>query len=81
MNAPTFKQRKILAATRIAAGLVTALYLGYVLVANWLAGAPLTGKLMMVALVAVAGLAYAAWGLRALATVAREEGAARPAND
>lgn len=73
MSQPTLRQRKIFALTRILAGLVAALYLGYVVATNLAAGLPFDATLVFTALVAVAGLAYAAWYLRDLSAVAREE--------
>ncbi|ANQ83163.1 hypothetical protein [Azoarcus olearius] len=73
---PTLRQRKIFALTRILGGLVAALYLGYVVVANLAAGAPFDRTLMFTAAVAAAGFGYAAWYLRDLQAVAREERAA-----
>lgn len=71
--APTLRQRKIFALTRILGGLVAAGYLGYVVVANLAAGQPFDGSLVLTALVAAAGFGYAAWYLRDLSAVAREE--------
>lgn len=73
MSQPTLRQRKIFALTRILAGLIAALYLGYVVIANLASGLPFDGTLAFTMLVAVAGLAYAAWYLRDLSSVAREE--------
>ncbi len=73
MAQPTLKQRKTFALIRILGGLVAALYLSFVVVSNVLAGMPFEGSLVFTALVAVAGYAYAAWYLRDLAAVAREE--------
>lgn len=70
---PTLRQRKIFALTRILGGLVAAGYLGYVVIANLAAGLPFEGTLVFTALVAAAGLGYAAWYLRDLSAVAREE--------
>ena len=70
---PTLRQRKIFALTRILGGLVAACYLGYVVVANLAAGASFDRTLLFTALVAAAGFAYAAWYLRDLSAVAREE--------
>ncbi|AYH45851.1 hypothetical protein [Azoarcus sp. DN11] len=70
---PTLRQRKIFALTRILGGLVAACYLGYVVIANLAGGAPFDSKLMFTALVAAAGFGYAAWYLRDLSGVAREE--------
>ncbi|NMG29391.1 hypothetical protein [Aromatoleum evansii] len=71
--APTLRQRKVFALTRILGGLVAAFYLGYVVIANLAAGLPFDNKLMFTALVAAAGFGYAAWYLRDLSAVAREE--------
>ncbi|THF61562.1 hypothetical protein [Pseudothauera rhizosphaerae] len=73
---PTLRQRKIFALTRILGGLVAALYLGYVVLANLAEGRPFDGTLVFTALVALAGLGYAAWYLRDLQAVARDEAAA-----
>lgn len=73
MAQPTLKQRKTFALIRILGGLVAALYLSFVVVSNMLAGMPFEGSLVFTALVAVAGYAYAAWYLRELSAVAREE--------
>ncbi|ATE61538.1 hypothetical protein [Thauera sinica] len=73
MPQPTLKQRKTFALIRIIGGLFAAFYLGYVVVANLAAGVPFDRTLMFTALVAVAGFAYAAWYLRDLSAVAREE--------
>jgi len=70
---PTLRQRKIFALTRILGGLVAAGYLGYVVIANLAAGLPFEGTLVFTALVAAAGFGYAAWYLRDLSAVAREE--------
>ena len=70
---PTLRQRKIFALTRILGGLVAAGYLGYVVVANLAAGLPFEGTLVFTALIAAAGFGYAAWYLRDLSAVAREE--------
>ena len=70
---PTLRQRKIFALTRILGGLVAAFYLGYVVIANLAAGVPFDNKLLFTALVAAAGFGYAAWYLRDLSAVAREE--------
>jgi len=67
------RQRKIFALTRILGGLVAACYLGYVVVANLAAGLPFDRTLGFTALVAVGGFAYAAWYLRDLSAIAREE--------
>ncbi|MDT3670550.1 MAG: hypothetical protein ROZ37_09465 [Aromatoleum sp.] len=72
-TAPTLRQRKIFALTRILGGLVAAGYLGYVVLANLAAGLPFEGTLVFTALVAAAGFGYAAWYLRDLSAVAREE--------
>ncbi|MCK0509956.1 hypothetical protein [Aromatoleum buckelii] len=77
---PTLRQRKIFALTRILAGLVAACYLGYVVVANLAAGLPFDRTLLFTALVSVAGFAYAAWYLRDLSAVAREEREGRGAD-
>ncbi|MCW5580073.1 MAG: hypothetical protein KIS72_01845 [Luteimonas sp.] len=73
MPQPTLKQRKTFALIRILGGMFAAFYLGYVVVANLAAGLPFDRTLMFTALVAVAGFAYAAWYLRDLSAVAREE--------
>lgn len=73
MPQPTLKQRKTFALIRILGGLVAAFYLGYVVVANLAAGLPFDRTLMFTALVAAAGFIYAAWYLRELSAVAREE--------
>jgi len=70
---PTLRQRKIFALTRILGGLVAACYLGYVVVANLAAGVPFDGTLIFTALVTAAGFGYAAWYLRDLSAVAKEE--------
>ena len=70
---PTLKQRKTFALIRIFGGMVAALYLSFVVVTNMLAGHSLEGELLYSALVALAGYGYAAWYLRELAAVAREE--------
>lgn len=70
---PTLRQRKVFALTRILGGLVAACYLGYVVIANLAGGVPFDSKLMFTALVAAAGFGYAAWYLRDLSAVAREE--------
>ncbi|KAI5913140.1 MAG: hypothetical protein JSR42_14355 [Proteobacteria bacterium] len=74
MPQPTLKQRKTFALIRIIGGLFAGCYLGYVVVVNLAAGLPFDRTLMFTALVAVAGFAYAAWYLRDLSAVAREEG-------
>ena len=73
MPQPTLRQRKVFALIRVLAGLVAALYLGYVVVANLAAGLSFDGALRVSALIAVAGFGYAAWYLRELSAVAREE--------
>ncbi len=70
---PTLKQRKTFALIRILGGMVAALYLSFVVVSNVLAGVPFEGSLVFTALVAVVGYGYAAWYLRDLSAVAREE--------
>lgn len=77
----TLRQRKIFALTRILGGFVAALYLGYVVLANLAAGLPFDRTLAFTAVVAVAGLAYAAWYLRDLQAVARDERAAADKKD
>lgn len=81
MPQPTLKQRKIFALTRILAGLIAAVYLGYVVIVNLAAGQPFGSTLLFTALVAVAGFGYAAWYLRDLSAVARDEAAARQQGD
>ncbi|THF66323.1 hypothetical protein E6C76_05625 [Pseudothauera nasutitermitis] len=73
MPQATLRQRKTFALIRVLGGLAAALYLCYVVVANVLAGARLEGALLYSALLAFAGFAYAAWYLRELSAVAREE--------
>ena len=73
MPQPTLKQRKTFALIRILGGLVAGCYLGYVVVANLAAGLAFEGQLIFTAIVAVAGFGYAAWYLRELSAVAREE--------
>ncbi|MDI3513775.1 MAG: hypothetical protein ACLGH1_09225 [Gammaproteobacteria bacterium] len=73
MAQPTLKQRKTFALIRILGGMVAALYLSFVVVSNVLAGVPFEGSLVFTALIAVVGYAYAAWYLRDLSAVAREE--------
>ncbi len=73
MSQLTLRQRKIFALTRVLGGLVAAIYLAYVVVANLAAGLPFGGALRLSAVMAVVGLAYAAWYLRDLSAVAREE--------
>ncbi|BAL26654.1 hypothetical protein [Azoarcus sp. KH32C] len=70
---PTLRQRKIFALTRILGGFVAGCYLAYVVVANLVAGAAFDGTLKFTALIAMAGFAYAAWYLRDLSAIAREE--------
>lgn len=79
MPQPTLRQRKVFSLMRVIAGLVAALYLGYVVVANLAAGLPFDATLKFSALIAVAGLAYSAWYLRDLSAVAREERASAEA--
>lgn len=71
--APTLRQRKTFALIRILGGLVAAGYLGFVVIANLAAGAPFDSTLAFTAVVAAAGFGYAAWYLRDLQAVAREE--------
>ena len=73
MAQPTLKQRKTFALIRIFGGMVAALYLSFVVVSNVLAGVPFQGSLIFTALIAVVGYGYAAWYLRDLSAVAREE--------
>ncbi|ENO84414.1 hypothetical protein [Thauera linaloolentis] len=73
MAQPTLKQRKTFALIRILGGMVAALYLSFVVVTNVLAGLPFEGSLIFTALVAAAGYGYAAWYLRELSAIAREE--------
>mgnify|MGYP001768021275 FL=1 len=73
MAQPTLKQRKPFALIRIFGGMVAALYLSFVVVSNVLAGVPFEGSLIFTALIAVVGYGYAAWYLRDLSAVAREE--------
>lgn len=77
MAQPNLKQRKTFAMIRVMGGLVAALYLSFVVVANVLEGVPFEGSLLFTALVAVAGYGYAAWYLRELSAIAREERGAR----
>ncbi|HJV28568.1 MAG TPA: hypothetical protein VJ673_23010 [Aromatoleum sp.] len=70
---PTLRQRKIFALTRILGGFVAACYLAYVVIANLADGAPFDGTLKFTALIAIAGFGYAAWYLRDLSAIAREE--------
>lgn len=77
MAQPNLKQRKTFAMIRVMGGMVAALYLSFVVVANVLEGVPLEGSLLFSALVAVAGYGYAAWYLRELSAIAREERGAR----
>ncbi|WP_068809014.1 hypothetical protein [Thauera phenolivorans] len=71
--APTLQQRKTFALIRILGGLVAGAYLGYVVLVNLAAGVAFEGQLLFTALVAAAGFGYAAWYLRELSAVAREE--------
>ena len=48
-------------------------HLSFVVVSNVLAGVPFEGSLIFTALIAVVGYGYAAWYLRDLSAVAREE--------
>ena len=73
MPQPTLKQRKTFALIRVLGGLVAGCYLGYVVVANLAAGLAFEGQLVFTAIVAVAAFAYAAWYLRDLSALAREE--------
>ncbi|MCK6408304.1 hypothetical protein [Thauera sp.] len=73
MPQPTLKQRKTFALIRIFGGMVAALYLSFVVLTNMIAGKALEGELLFSALVALVGYGYAAWYLRDLAAVAREE--------
>ena len=73
MAQPPLKQRKTFALIRIFGGMVAALYLSFVVVSNVLAGVPFEGSLIFTALIAVVGYGYAAWYLRDLSAVAREE--------
>ncbi|WP_341646422.1 hypothetical protein [Thauera sp. SDU_THAU2] len=73
MAQPNLKQRKTFAMIRVMGGMVAALYLSAVVVANVLEGVPLEGSLLFSALVAAAGYGYAAWYLRELSAIAREE--------
>ncbi|MGD9872350.1 MAG: hypothetical protein AB7S63_15040 [Thauera sp.] len=73
MAQPTLKQRKTFALIRIFGGMVAALYLSFVVVSNVLAGVPFEGSLVFTALIAAVGYGYAAWYLRELSAVAREE--------
>jgi cytochrome bd-type quinol oxidase subunit 2 len=73
MAQPTLKQRKTFALIRIFGGMVAALYLSFVVFSNVLAGVPFEGSLVFTALIALVGYGYAAWYLRDLSAVAREE--------
>ena len=73
MAQPTLKQRKTFALIRIFGGMVAALYLSFVVVSIVLAGVPFEGNLVFTALIAAVGYGYAAWYLRDLSAVAREE--------
>lgn len=73
MSQPTLRQRKTFSLIRVLAGMIAALYLCYVVVANLAAGVPFDGTLQFSALIALVGFAYAAWYLRDLSAVAREE--------
>lgn len=72
-SVPSLKQRKTFALLRIAGGLFAAFYLAYVVVVNLAAGVAFDAQLAFCAVVAVAGFGYAAWYLRDLSAVAREE--------
>lgn len=69
----SLRQRKTFSLIRVLAGMVAALYLCYVVVANLAAGMPFDGTLKFSALIALVGFGYAAWYLRDLSAVAREE--------
>lgn len=69
----SLRQRKTFSLIRVLAGMVAALYLCYVVVANLAAGLPFDGTLKFSALIALVGFGYAAWYLRDLSAVAREE--------
>lgn len=73
MAQPTLKQRKTFALIRILGGMIAALYLSFVVVVNVLGGVAFGGSLAFTALVALAGYGYAAWYLRELSAIAREE--------
>ena len=77
MATPTLKQRKTFALIRILGGMVAARYRSFVVLTNLMAGVPFAGSLIFTALIAVVGYAYAAWYLRDLSAVAREERAER----
>lgn len=69
----TLKQRKTFALMRILAGLFAAFYLGYVVISNLIAGMAFDTTLKFTTAVAIVGFGYAAWYLRELSAVAREE--------
>ena len=64
------KQQKTFATIRVVGGISAAVVLGYSTISNWLAGAPLRGPLLGVALLTLAAIAYAGfftWKLGKLA--------------
>lgn len=59
MAQSNLKQQKTFAIIRMVGGLSAAVVLGYSTISNWMAGAPLRGPLLGVALLALAAIAYA----------------------
>ena len=67
------RRRKIFSLIRILGGMISACYLGYVVLTNLAAGIPFNGPLILCAIIATAGFIYASWYLRELSTIACEE--------
>ena len=74
MAETSLKQQKTFATIRVVGGMSAAVVLGYSCVSNWLAGAPLRGALLGVALLTLAALAYAGFFAWRLGKLVEEEG-------
>ena len=67
------RKRKVFALIRIVGGLVSACYLGFVVLINLAGGVPFNGSLILCAIIAISGFIYASWYLRELSAIACEE--------
>ena len=74
MAQSSLKQQKTFATIRVVGGVGAALVLGYSTFSNWLAGAPLRGALLGVALLTLASLAYAGFFAWKLGKLVEQEG-------
>ncbi len=74
MPQSNLKQQKTFTTIRVVGGLSAAVVLGYSTFSNWLAGAPLKGPLLGVALLTLAAIAYAGFFTWKLGKLVEEEG-------